>query len=73
LHTLTLKDDEVTVRVPTTVLWGERDIALLPGLLDDLPRWVPTCASCACPRHRTGSCTKSPDLRVAALIRELLA
>jgi pimeloyl-ACP methyl ester carboxylesterase len=31
----------VTVRVPTTLLWGERDRALLPGLLDGLDRWVP--------------------------------
>jgi pimeloyl-ACP methyl ester carboxylesterase len=29
------------VRVPTTVLWGERDRALLPGLLEGLERWVP--------------------------------
>jgi len=42
LHTLVLPDDAVTVRVPTTVLWGEQDRALLPGLLDGLERWVPT-------------------------------
>jgi pimeloyl-ACP methyl ester carboxylesterase len=41
IHTLVLPDDAVTVRVPTTVLWGERDRALLPGLLDGLERWVP--------------------------------
>ena len=41
LHTLVLPDAAVTVRVPTTVLWGERDKALLPGLLDGLERWVP--------------------------------
>jgi pimeloyl-ACP methyl ester carboxylesterase len=41
LHTLVLPDEAVTVRVPTTVLWGERDVALLPGLLDGLERWVP--------------------------------
>lgn len=41
LHTLVLPDDAVTVRVPTTVLWGEQDRALLPGLLDGLERWVP--------------------------------
>jgi pimeloyl-ACP methyl ester carboxylesterase len=41
LHTLVLPDAAVTVRVPTTVLWGERDHALLPGLLDGLERWVP--------------------------------
>ena len=36
-----LADEAVTVRVPTTVLWGDRDRALLPGLLDGLERWVP--------------------------------
>lgn len=29
------------VRVPTLVLWGLRDEALLPGLLDGLEQWVP--------------------------------
>ena len=42
LHTLELLDTAVTVGVPTTVLWGERDAALLPGLLDGLGRWVPS-------------------------------
>lgn len=39
LHTLVLPD--ATVPVPTTLLWGERDVALLPGLLDGLEAWVP--------------------------------
>ena len=41
LHTLELPDASVTVRLPTTVLWGDLDQALLPGLLDGLSRWVP--------------------------------
>ncbi|MDP2007384.1 MAG: alpha/beta fold hydrolase [Rubrivivax sp.] len=41
LHTLLLPDEAVTVPVPTTVLWGEADVALLPGLLEGLDRWVP--------------------------------
>lgn len=41
LHTLVLPDELVRVKVPTTVLWGERDHALLPGLLDGLEQWVP--------------------------------
>jgi epoxide hydrolase 4 len=41
LHTLALPDDAVTVQVPTTVLWGEADVALPPALLDGLERWVP--------------------------------
>ena len=36
-----LPDALVTVGVPTTVLWGLEDHALLPGLLDGLERWVP--------------------------------
>ena len=42
LNTLELPDALATVRVPTTVLWGERDRALRPGLLEGLERWVPT-------------------------------
>lgn len=40
LNTLALPEDAVSVRVPTTVLWGERDHALLPALLHGLGRWV---------------------------------
>jgi len=29
------------IRVPTLVIWGDRDVALLPGLLDGLDRYVP--------------------------------
>ncbi|MGA0609467.1 alpha/beta fold hydrolase [Caldimonas sp. KR1-144] len=36
-----LSDEQVTVHVPTTVLWGEADTALPPALLDGLERWVP--------------------------------
>jgi epoxide hydrolase 4 len=41
LHTLDLPESVVTVQVPTTVMWGQGDIALLPALLDGLERWVP--------------------------------
>jgi pimeloyl-ACP methyl ester carboxylesterase len=41
IHALQLPDAAVSVRVPTHVLWGEADHALLPGLLDGLERWVP--------------------------------
>ena len=39
--TLTLPPHTLHVRVPTTVLWGEADHALLPALLDGLDAWVP--------------------------------
>lgn len=41
IHTLVLPDEAVTVRVPTTVLWGEGDTALPLALLDGLEAWVP--------------------------------
>jgi pimeloyl-ACP methyl ester carboxylesterase len=41
INAIEIDDAAVTVRVPTTVVWGERDTALLPGLLDGLERWVP--------------------------------
>jgi pimeloyl-ACP methyl ester carboxylesterase len=43
---LQLDDEAVTVRVPTTVVWGDGDTALLPGLLDGLERWVPQLRLC---------------------------
>lgn len=41
VHQVNLPDEAVTSRVPTTVLWGESDKALLPDLLVGLDRWVP--------------------------------
>lgn len=35
-----LPPELATVRVPTRVVWADRDIALLPVLLDGLDRWV---------------------------------
>jgi len=41
LAAVVLPDSVVNVRVPTTVLWGEADHALRPGLVEDLDGWVP--------------------------------
>lgn len=41
LAQLQLPDSVVRITVPTTLLWGEADHALLPGLLDGLEHWVP--------------------------------
>jgi epoxide hydrolase 4 len=41
IHTLVLPPEMTTVRVPTTVLWGDADIALPPVLLDGLDAFVP--------------------------------
>lgn len=71
LHTLTLPDDAVTVRVPTTVLWGERDHALLPALLHGLERWVPDLHVQRVPEASHWIVHEQPAL-VADLIRRLL-
>jgi pimeloyl-ACP methyl ester carboxylesterase len=42
LHNLVLPPAMLRVDVPTMVLWGLRDSALLPGLLDGLKAWVPS-------------------------------
>ena len=34
-------DEQLMVRVPTRVIWGMQDTALLPGCVDGLERWVP--------------------------------
>lgn len=41
LHGVGFSRQDVFVTVPTTVLWGERDIALPPALLDGLDAYVP--------------------------------
>jgi epoxide hydrolase 4 len=41
IHTLMLPPEMTTVRVPTTVLWGDVDTALPPSLLDGLDAFVP--------------------------------
>jgi pimeloyl-ACP methyl ester carboxylesterase len=41
IHSLAFPPEMVTVRVPTTVLWGDADIALPPELLDGLDAFVP--------------------------------
>jgi pimeloyl-ACP methyl ester carboxylesterase len=38
---ITLPESMLTVTVPTLVLWAMDDPALLPGLLDGLPDWIP--------------------------------
>ena len=40
IHTLAFAPEIVTVRVPTTVLWGDADLALPPSLLDGLEAFV---------------------------------
>jgi pimeloyl-ACP methyl ester carboxylesterase len=72
IHTLLLPDEAVTVRVPTTVIWGERDRALLPGLLDGLEHWVPQMRLVSVPDASHWIVHEQPAL-VAGEIERLLA
>ena len=72
LYRVELPDDAVTVRVPTTLLWGERDKALLPSLLDGLERWVPQLDLRRVPSASHWIVHEQPGL-VADCVAELLA
>jgi epoxide hydrolase 4 len=71
LYTLVLPDEAVTVPVPTTVLWGEADAALLPGLLDGLERWVPSLRVHRVPAASHWIVHEQPE-HLAALITQVL-
>jgi pimeloyl-ACP methyl ester carboxylesterase len=72
LQSLELPDDAVTVRVPTRVLWGEQDVALRPGLLDGLERWVPQLHVQRLPDASHWLVHEHPAL-VSSAVREALA
>jgi pimeloyl-ACP methyl ester carboxylesterase len=72
LHTLVLPREAVTVKVPTTVLWAEDDIALPPALLDGLAEFVPTLDVQRVPAATHWVVHEQPAL-VAATIERLLA
>jgi epoxide hydrolase 4 len=72
LHKVTLDDAAVSVQVPTHVLWGDQDQALLPTLLDDLQRWVPTLTIEHVPEASHWLVHEQPE-RVVRTIRRLLA
>ena len=69
---LQLPDETVTVRVPTRVLWGEADAALLPGLLQGLSQWVPDLRVDRVPDASHWIVHEQPD-RIIATIRDELA
>lgn len=71
LHTLVLSGEMTTVHVQTTVLWGERDQALLPALLHGLERWVPDLHLQRVPEASHWIVHERPAL-VADLIRRML-
>ncbi|MCW7537088.1 alpha/beta fold hydrolase [Aquabacterium sp. A7-Y] len=41
VNRLSFPPEQITVRLPTLVLWGEADTALLPSLVEGLEAWVP--------------------------------
>ncbi len=73
IHTLQLPDTMVTSRVPTTIIWGEADIALRPGLLDGIERWVPDLALRRIPGASHWIVHEQPALIVAEIQRALAA
>jgi pimeloyl-ACP methyl ester carboxylesterase len=62
----------LTVRVPTLVIWGERDTALLTGNLDGLERFVPDLTVRRIPDGTHWVIHEQPDL-INRLIRDYLA
>ena len=72
IHSLNMPDDMLTVRVPTTVLWGLQDAALLPGVLQGLERWVPQLEVQRVPEASHWLIHEQPQ-RVVALLQGLLA
>lgn len=59
------------VRVPTRVIWGERDAALLPGLLDGLDAFVPEVDICRIPQGTHWIAHEFPE-QVNRLIRDFI-
>lgn len=69
---LELPPQTLHVTVPTTVLWGEQDVALLPGLLDGLDAYVPDLTLRRVADASHWIVHEKPQL-VVATIREALA
>jgi pimeloyl-ACP methyl ester carboxylesterase len=72
LPDLPFSPEDMTVRVPTLVIWGERDTALLPGLVDGLDEFVPRLNLRRVPDASHWVLAEKPDL-VNRYIREFLA
>jgi epoxide hydrolase 4 len=67
-----LSPESVTVRVPTLVIWGEADQALLPGLLDGLEDYVPKLSVRRLPRGSHWVVHEYPK-EVSAMMSEFVA
>lgn len=70
-HIPDLQPADFTVHVPTLVIWGEQDTALLPGLLDGLDACVPDLRIERIPQGSHWVLHEFPG-RVAGLIRQFI-
>jgi len=64
---LQLKPEDFIVRVPTLVVWGERDTALLPGCLDGLETVVPDLKVVRVPEASHWIARERTDLVIGAI------
>lgn len=55
-------DASIMVRVPTRVVWGMLDTALLPGCVEGLERWVPNLSVCEVPEGSHWIVYEKPQL-----------
>lgn len=65
------RDDGLMVHVPTLVIWGMKDTALLPGCIEGLDQWVPNVDIRHVPDASHWIVHQKPEL-VSLLIREWL-
>lgn len=64
---LQLRPEDFTVRVPTLVVWGERDTALLPGCIDGLETVVPDLKVVRVPEASHWVARERTDLVIGAI------
>ena len=67
-----LDPKDFVVRVPTLAIWGERDTALLPSILDGIEEWVPGIEVVRVPDATHWVMDEKPDL-VNAEIRRFIS
>lgn len=72
VQAVTLPPELLRVDLPTLVIWGEQDRALLPSLLDGLETYVPQLQVARLPDASHWVIHEQPD-RVCALISDFLA
>jgi epoxide hydrolase 4 len=70
--TLGVEEHATVVSVPTLVIWGERDTALLTGNLDGLERYAPNLTVHRVPDGSHWVIHEQPDL-INRVIRDYLA